>query len=108
MEGVELTRGYAAAKKARRKIMQHLGLPSAMWALYKKSFRLHLEEDLQCSPESAAKTTGKAKAEYKTIIARLPESEKAGRALAPGSLEDSISCKKADSIDFYPHTRYTF
>lgn len=48
-----------------------------MWALYKKSFRLHLEEDLQCSPESAAKTTGKAKAEYKAIIARLPEFEKA-------------------------------
>ena len=59
--------------------MQYAGMPWGMWALFGGSFRRQLTAVLGYDPEMAAEITRKAKPRYKTIIADLPEFEKADR-----------------------------
>ena len=59
--------------------MKYTGLPAGMWALYKKSFGNNLVSVLGFSNREAAEITARAKPEYKKIIAKLPEFEKADR-----------------------------
>ncbi|MCR5675313.1 MAG: L-2-amino-thiazoline-4-carboxylic acid hydrolase [Lachnospiraceae bacterium] len=59
--------------------MKYTGLPSAMWMLYKKSFRNHLISDLGFSEDAAGSITKRAKPKYREIIEKLPEFEKEDR-----------------------------
>ena len=59
--------------------MKYSGMPSAMWMLYKKSFREHLVSDLGFSYDEANRITKQAKPQYRKLIEKLPEFEKADR-----------------------------
>jgi len=59
--------------------MKYAGMPSAMWMLYKKSFRNHLVSDLGFTDDAANRITKQAKPKYREIIEKLPEFEKADR-----------------------------
>jgi len=59
--------------------MKYSGMPSAMWAMYKGSFRKHLCNELGYSPQEAARITKQARPRYREIIEKLPEFEKADR-----------------------------
>ena len=59
--------------------MKYAGMPMGMWALYKKSFCSKMTEVLGFDKETARAVTAAAKPEYRRIIARVPEFEKADR-----------------------------
>ncbi len=59
--------------------MKYNGMPSAMWMLYKKSFRKCLGSDLGFDADAAKKIAGRAKQRYRQIIEKLPEFEKGDR-----------------------------
>ena len=59
--------------------MKYAGMPSGMWALYKRSFQAHLTSVLGFGEAEAARITAAAKPKYKEIIQKLPEFEKADR-----------------------------
>ncbi len=59
--------------------MKYAGMPSGMWALYKRSFQAHLTSELGFGEAEAARITAAAKPKYKEIIQKLPEFEKADR-----------------------------
>ena len=59
--------------------MKYTGMPSAMWMLYKKSFKNHLVTDLGFTDDDANKISKQAKSKYREIIEKLPEFEKADR-----------------------------
>ncbi|MCR5523604.1 MAG: L-2-amino-thiazoline-4-carboxylic acid hydrolase [Clostridia bacterium] len=59
--------------------MKYMGMPAGMWVLYKKSFGENLVSVLGFSKSEAAEITAGAKHEYKKIIDKLPEFEKADR-----------------------------
>lgn len=59
--------------------MKYAGMPMGMWALFAGSFRKQLTAVFGYAPDSARAITAKAKPEYKKIIAKLPEFEKADR-----------------------------
>ena len=59
--------------------MRYAGMPWGMWLLFAGSFRRQLLAVYGYDPETAKAIAGKAKAQYKEIIARLPEFEKADR-----------------------------
>ena len=59
--------------------MKYMGLPAAMWGLYRKSFQRALTTDLGVSEAQAKNIMSKAKPKYKEIISKLPEFEKEDR-----------------------------
>ena len=59
--------------------MKYAGMSSAMWILYKKSFKIHLISDLGFSKEAANRISKQSKQKYREIIEKLPEFEKADR-----------------------------
>ncbi len=59
--------------------MKYIGMPAGIWALFRKSFRDKLVSVLGYDKEEADKLSRAAKAEYKELIRRLPEFEKADR-----------------------------
>ena len=59
--------------------MRYAGMPLAMWALFRKSFRDHLVSVLGFDGKTASEIAEKAKADYRRIIERLPEFEKGDR-----------------------------
>ncbi len=59
--------------------MKYAGMPSGMWALYKRSFRDHLVSVLGFSKCEASQIAADAKPKYKEIIEKLPEFEKEDR-----------------------------
>ena len=59
--------------------MKYDGMPMGMWILFRRSFRNHLVSVLGHTETEAARTTTAAKPEYREIIAKLPEFEKADR-----------------------------
>lgn len=59
--------------------MRYAGMPWGMWLLFAGSFRRQLSAVYGYDPETARAIVGKAKPQYKEIIARLPEFEKADR-----------------------------
>ncbi len=56
--------------------MKYMGMPAAMWMMYKKSFRDCLVSDLGFDNETAAEISKRAKMGYRKIIKKLPEFEK--------------------------------
>ena len=56
--------------------MKYMGMPSAMWMLYYRSFRNHLVSHLGFTSDAAAMITKQAKPKYREIIEKLPEFEK--------------------------------
>ena len=59
--------------------MKYAGMPMGMWILFRRSFQNHLVSVLGLTETEAARTTTAAKPEYREIIAKLPEFEKADR-----------------------------
>ena len=59
--------------------MKYTGLPLGMWALFSGSFQKNLTTVLGFDKAAAAEITRQAKAEYKAVIGKLPEFEKADR-----------------------------
>ena len=59
--------------------MKYAGMPMGMWILFRRSFRNHLVSVLGFTETEAARVTTAAKPEYREIIAKLPEFEKADR-----------------------------
>jgi len=59
--------------------MNYKGMPSAMWIMYKKSFRDHLVTDMGFDESAAVRITQKAKPKYREIIEKLPEFEEGDR-----------------------------
>ena len=59
--------------------MKYAGMPMGMWVLFGGSFRKHLSSVYGYDPETAKAIAAKAKPNYKEIIGRLPEFEKADR-----------------------------
>ena len=59
--------------------MKYAGMPMGMWILFRRSFRNHLVSVLGFTETEAARATTAAKPEYREIIAKLPEFEKADR-----------------------------
>ncbi|MBR2671731.1 MAG: L-2-amino-thiazoline-4-carboxylic acid hydrolase [Oscillospiraceae bacterium] len=59
--------------------MKYAGMPAGMWILFAGSFREKLREVFGYTGEEAAETARKAKPEYRKLISRLPEFEKADR-----------------------------
>ena len=59
--------------------MKYASMPIGMWILFRRSFRNHLVSVLGLTETEAARTTTAAKPEYREIIAKLPEFEKADR-----------------------------
>ncbi|WP_329886771.1 L-2-amino-thiazoline-4-carboxylic acid hydrolase [Pseudoramibacter sp. HA2172] len=57
--------------------MKYDGLPWGMWVLYRRSFRNHLVSDLGLTSSEAKRVTAAARSNYKKVIAKLPEFEKA-------------------------------
>lgn len=55
--------------------MKYKGMPSAMWLMYKKSFRKNLVSVLGYSDKDAERIAGAAKTRYKEIIEKIPEFE---------------------------------
>ena len=79
--------------------MKYTGLPSAMWMLYKKSFRNHLISDLGFSEDAAGRITKRAKPKYREIIEKLPELTGFYEA-AMTMTATKVFCKKAGKIKF--------
>ncbi len=59
--------------------MKYIGMPSAMWMMYKKSFEKCLVTDLGFEPDEAKRTAKQAKPGYRRIIEKLPDFEKGDR-----------------------------
>lgn len=59
--------------------MKYAGMPFGMWLLFNRSFRKNLTDILGYDHKTAKNITNKAKPEYKEIIGKLPEFEKADR-----------------------------
>ena len=59
--------------------MKYAGMPFGMWALFAPSFRKQLTAVLGYDAATAKAITKKAKPQYRQIIRRLPEFEKADR-----------------------------
>lgn len=59
--------------------MKYSGMPSFMWKIYHKSFRVHLVSDLAFSEENAKRICKQAKPKYREIIVKMPEFEKEDR-----------------------------
>ena len=59
--------------------MKYSGVPSAMWALFSKSFKVNLIEVLGYKADEAKRITKSSKPKYKEIIKALPEFEKGDR-----------------------------
>ncbi len=59
--------------------MKYVGMPAGMWLLFSGSFRRHLCSVLGCDKEIAGAVTAKTKSQYRKIIGKLPEFEKADR-----------------------------
>ncbi len=59
--------------------MKYIGLPAAMWILYRKSFRDKLVADLGYDMKAAKRISADAKPVYRQIIEKLPEFEKDDR-----------------------------
>ena len=59
--------------------MKYAGMPFGMWLLFNRSFRKNLTDILGYDRKTAKNITNKAKPEYKEIIGKLPEFEKADR-----------------------------
>jgi hypothetical protein len=59
--------------------MKYAGMPAGMWVLFRKSFRNKLVSVLGYSEKDADRVMAAAKPEYRKIISRLPEFEKADR-----------------------------
>ena len=53
------------------KTMKYAGMPSAMWMLYKKSFKNHLISDLGFTNDEAKSISEQAKSKYMEIIEKL-------------------------------------
>ena len=59
--------------------MKYAGMPFGMWALFAGSFQKQLTAVLGYDADTAKAITKKAKPQYRQIIRRLPEFEKADR-----------------------------
>ncbi len=59
--------------------MKYAGLPKMMWVMFSGSFRKHLTKDLGIDKNTAKDIKSAAKVEYKKIIKKIPEFEKADR-----------------------------
>ena len=59
--------------------MKYAGMPAAMWALFRKSFRNNLVSVLNYDQKTASEITERAKPDFRRIIRRLPEFEKGDR-----------------------------
>lgn len=59
--------------------MKYAGMPMGMWMMFSGSFRKQLTETLGVASSAAGSVTSAAKAEYRRIIEKLPEFEKADR-----------------------------
>ena len=59
--------------------MKYAGMPFGMWALFAPSFRKQLTAVLGYDAATARAITKNAKPQYRQIIRRLPEFEKADR-----------------------------
>ena len=59
--------------------MKYAGMPAGMWLLFAGSFRKHLSPVFGYDAETAGAVAAKAKPEYRKIIGKLPEFEKADR-----------------------------
>ncbi len=59
--------------------MKYAGMPMGMWTLFSGSFRKQLTETLGFDKDTAKSVTSAAKTEYRKIIDRVPEFEKADR-----------------------------
>ncbi len=59
--------------------MKYAGMPAGMWALFRRSFRDKLVTVLRFDADEAKRVTAAAKPQYKAVIAKLPEFEKADR-----------------------------
>jgi len=59
--------------------MKYAGMPMGMWKLFSGSFRKQLTETLGFDKDTAKTVTAAAKTEYRKIIDRVPEFEKADR-----------------------------
>ena len=59
--------------------MKYAGMPTAMWALFVKSFQRQLTAVLGYDTDTARGITRKAKSKYREILAKLPEFEKGDR-----------------------------
>ena len=59
--------------------MKYVGMPTAMWALFVKSFQRQLTAVLGYDTDTAREITRKAKPKYREILAKLPEFEKGDR-----------------------------
>lgn len=59
--------------------MRYVGMPSAMWTLFSKSFRRNLTAVFELSPQAAKTIMSKAKVRYKQLICGLPTFEKGDR-----------------------------
>ena len=59
--------------------MKYAGMPTAMWALFIKSFQRQLTAVLGYNTDTAREITRKAKPKYREILAKLPEFEKGDR-----------------------------
>ena len=63
--------------------MTYLGMPFGMWALFAGSFQKQLTAVLGYDADTAKAITKKAKPQYRQIIRRLPEFEKAELSYIP-------------------------
>ena len=81
--------------------MKYMGMPSAMWMLYHKSFRNHLVSHLGFTPDAAAMITKQAKPKYREIIEKLPEFEKGDR-FKPNIVNCSLLIAFLQSMDRRP------
>lgn len=59
--------------------MRYVGMPSAMWTLFSKSFRRNLTTVFELSPQTAETVISEAKGRYKKLICDLPAFEKGDR-----------------------------
>ena len=59
--------------------MKYAGMPTAMWALFVKSFQRQLTAVLGYDTDTAREITRKAKSKYREILAKLPKFEKGDR-----------------------------
>ncbi len=57
--------------------MKYVGMPMAMWTLFRPSFQKHLTLELGLTPQQARAVTISAKQKYRQILTKLPEFEKA-------------------------------
>ena len=60
-------------------MMKYFGVPLGMWALFERSFRVHLSSEFGLDKKTARSVSKKAKAKYKGIIRSLPQFEKGDR-----------------------------